>query len=328
MRQAGALVRQIDGDLGRITAQDGQRLIRALQEQPRRVPSVFCYDNTGSRLFELRTEQPEYYLRRLEIEVLNDISAKMFDITGPADFCEIGCGSARKLEYILDAYTKRPTNTFYFPIDINELFLREAKKLLKEQFPTLTIAGYAGTYEEGLSRIPQSGRPRILLWLGSSIGNLLDRELHSFIDLVFSRLSCGDYFLVGADLIKDPVVLERAYDDARNVGKRMELNTLSNLNQWFDANFALEEFSYNTQFCTSTSTVRALLTARRAQNIRLAALDWGFVLKQGEPIQIGNMRKFRLPELQEDFAARGFELCHVGTDSKAWYAVLLFRRGR
>ena len=307
-------------------------LLAALSQPDRYVPSVYVYDDKGSALFEERCEQPEYYLRRKELEVLDECLPVLAEITGPVDLAELGCGTAVKITPILQAYWNTHggkgdyQRVNYFPIDVNRWALEQGSRRLLELHPYLAVRGFVGIYEVGLMALPRSGRPRVYLFLGSTISNLDEPDLNALLNCLHKTLRTEDFLLVGADLIKDARIFERAYDDAQGIGRQMEMNTLLNVNRLFSGNFDLDAFDYQARYEPLLQRVDANLRSKRKQVVELKALNFTLRLEPGDSIRSGNMRKFTVEGLRRSFQARGFNLLQHWTDESAWYAVMLFKR--
>ncbi len=312
----------------------GGDLISALSQADPFVPSIYCYDDRGSALFEERCQQPEYYLRRVELSLLEAKLPEIADLTGPVDLVELGCGNSIKTIPIVEAYSQtfgRSDPRFeivYSPIDVNRQALEEGVQFLLNRCSKLRVRGFVSNYEDALGRLSADGacRARMFLFLGSTIGNLDDPALDELLRCFRDCLKPGDFLLLGADLLKDPEVLALAYDDAAGVGRAMEINALIHINRLFDGDFAPELFRYEARFEPAQERVAARLYSLRNQEVTLRRLDFVLKLQAGDTLRIGNMRKFRVSDLTERFAR--FELgqkCHW-TDEDDWYALLLFQK--
>ena len=182
-----------------------------------------------------------------------------------------------------------------------------------------------GTYEQGLEAVPDRGRPRTLLFLGSSIGNLDDDQLDALFALVGRTFRAGDYVLIGADMEKDPAIATGAYNDDNGIGPEMEFNVLTHLNRLFDGDFDVSAFRHEAIYNTRMKRVEAHLFSLIEQTRSLDKLGLTITLEQGESIRTDIMRKFSLKQLTAAADARGFDLSAKWTDVRNWYAVLLFR---
>jgi L-histidine N-alpha-methyltransferase len=301
-------------------------LYEGLQLPVPTVPSMFCWDDAGSQLFEDRCEQNEYYLRRLEIELLKSHVAEMHERIGPCVLCDLGSGSSLKLDIILEEFLSGDARVRYVPVDINERFLTHSAWRLAERFSGLEVHGLVSDYHEALTILKLVMDRKLLLFLGSTLGNMTPQAANDFFANISRATREGDFFLIGLDLIKDPRVLELAYDDAAGVGFKTELNALNNINKLFCANFDLAAFSYRASYCPKTETVQALLTTDRDQKVHFPQHSRDFELARGQSIKIGNMRKFSLDAVERDLSSHAFSLEQAWHDPAGWYAVCLFRR--
>lgn len=312
----------------------GEDLILALSQDDPFVPSIYCYDDRGSSLFEERCRQPEYYLRRLELAILEARLTDIIELAGPVDVVELGCGNSIKTALIIRAChaslarAHPQLKIVYSPIDINRNALEEGVASLLQQFPFLEVQGFIGNYDDGLRSLAShpSDKPRMHLFLGSTVGNLDDEQLDTLLISCQNNFNAGDFLLLGADLLKDPRVLERAYDDSAGVGRAMELNALIHVNQLFDGDFDPDLFHYKACFESDRERVAARLYSKCDQRVTLRRLNFVHSLRKGDSLRIGNMRKFRVSDLVPHIERFGMEHRRTWTDPDDWYAVMLFQK--
>lgn len=304
---------------------DAGDVVDGLTAPQKHVPTRYCYDDRGSELFERRCEQPEYYLMRAEIEILRKHATEIAAATGCCELVELGCGNAHKVPLIFGGYRSIGCDVTYHPVDINCNSLIKGSRHLLGLFPELSIDALHGTYEQGLEAVPDRGRPRTLLFLGSSIGNLDDDQLDDLFAMGARTFRPGDYFLIGADMEKDPAVSTAAYNDANGIGAEMEINVLTHLNRLFDGDFDPAKFRHEAIYNAPMKRVEAHLFALVEQVCSLSKLGLTISLEHGESIRTDIMRKFSLTQLATAANARGFGLSATWADVRNWYAVLLFR---
>src|SRR5262245_43532945 len=202
-----------------------------LARPPRSIPCRFLYDEEGSKLFEEICELPEYYLTRAEREILvarADRVAARFD--APITMVELGSGSSTKTRVLIEACLRRHGRLRYLPVDISRGMLEESSLALLERYPALEVHAIASELEAALPQVgAEDSRPKLVLWLGSSVGNFARDEAASFLARVREAMAPGDALLIGIDLRKSRSVLERAYDDSAGVTQRFTLNLLQRM---------------------------------------------------------------------------------------------------
>ena len=268
---------------------------------PKTLPSQFFYDDEGSALFEEICELPEYYLTRAETEILETHSRDLADELSEIEtVVELGSGSATKTEILLRAFEGDGRALAYAPIDVSRSALEASVERLESRHPDLELLPAHAEYEAGLEAITKRPfGPKLLLWLGSSIGNLTRRAATSFLARIGRRMASADRLLVGIDLRKDREVLERAYDDARGVTARFDLNLLARINRELGGRFNLDRFRHRVHYDESTGSVRSYLESRVAQRVRIDALDLEVPFDAGERIHTEDSHKYSPDEIDD-----------------------------
>lgn len=311
-------------------ALDGDDVVRGLGARPKTLPPKYFYDAQGSRLFERITALPEYYLTRTEQLILADCTRDLARRMGPADLVELGSGSARKTRAVIDALLEEaPAKSplLYVPIDVSEAALEESASALVAAYPRLAVSGLVATYEAGLAALPPRLAPRrLMLFLGSTIGNLDDDESAAFFAAVSAALAPGDALLLGFDLVKTPGIIEAAYNDAQGVTAAFNLNMLRHLNRRFDGDFDLARFRHHAFFNAEASRIEMHLVSAGAQTVRLRKLGLAARFEPGETIRTEISRKFRAAAMAKAVARHGFALERRWSDSQEWFALALFRK--
>jgi dimethylhistidine N-methyltransferase len=309
-------------------APDGADVALGLAARPKTLPPKYFYDAQGSRLFDRITTLPEYYLTRTEQMILADCARALAARMGPADLVELGCGSARKTRLVVEALIGEATAPLlYVPIDVSAPALEEGSRALAAAFPRVEVKGLVATYEAALAELPARRAPRrLMMFLGSTIGNLDPAETDAFLATVSRALEPGDGLLLGFDLVKTPGIIEAAYNDAQGVTAAFNLNMLRHLNRRFDGDFDLARFQHRAFFNPSASQIEMHLASAGAQTVRLRRLGVGARFEPGETIRTEISRKFRFAELAAAVESRGFRVEERWSDSLEWFAVALFRR--
>jgi len=305
----------------------GQDVIAGLSSNPRYLSPKYFYDEKGSQLFEQICQQPEYYPTRTEASILKASGGAIAHVTGPCEIVELGSGSSTKTRILLDAYQLAGHPLRYLPIDVSDTMLKEtAEKLLKE-YPQISVHALAGTYESALQVLPKKQLPaRIIVFLGSTIGNLTPGECNDFLAYVSQILEVGDYFLLGLDLQKEIAVLEDAYNDTQGVTAAFNLNMLRHLNQRFNGNFNIEKFSHAAHYNKQKNQIEMYLESAVAQSVRLETLDLTVEFEAGDRILSEISRKFDIADMTRALASHQLNVVKAFTDQQQWFGLLLCQR--
>lgn len=286
---------------------DLEELAEALAERPRRIPSKHFYDRRGSELFEEITRQPEYYLTDAEHRLLDRVAGEIVELTRADELVELGAGSARKTRVLLDAMAAAGCLRLYVPFDVSESEVRRVALELVEEYPGLEVHGIVADFTRGLHVIPP-GERRLVILLGSTIGNFRPGPARRLLAGVAAGMAQGDWFLLGLDLIKDPALLEAAYDDEAAVTARFNRNILANVNRLADADFDPEAFDHRAVYRPEHQWVEMRLVARSPQTVHLRALDLTLELAAGEEIWTEISTKYDRAAASALLADAGFEL--------------------
>ncbi|MGC9502921.1 L-histidine N(alpha)-methyltransferase [Baaleninema sp.] len=314
-----------------VDPQPGADVVRGLTQTPKTLPPKYFYDDRGSELFEQICQLPEYYPTRTEAAILGRYADDIAHLTGPADIVELGSGSSTKTRRLLDAYRQlhRSSNGHlaYLPIDVSGGILQQSACALLEDYPTLSVRGLVGTYEQALDRLPPTAFPtRTILFLGSTIGNLAPHECDEFLDRVSRALNPGEYFLLGVDLRKPKSILEAAYNDSQNITAQFNLNMLSHLNHRFAGNFNPEQFKHWAFFNEKESRIEMHLRSQKAQFATLKKLDLTVEFSPEETILTEISRKFDLDSIRGELNRKGLSSVRHWTDENRWFGVILSQK--
>jgi L-histidine Nalpha-methyltransferase len=309
------------------TAQDAEKALRrdartGLTSSPKWLPPKWFYDVRGSQLFEDITRLEDYYPTRAEREILDRHAPDIATLTGAHTLVELGSGSSEKTRLLLDALRSGGTLHQFVPLDVSESALREAVAAIARDYPGTSIHGVVGDFTEHLARTPGEA-PRLVAFLGGTIGNLFPGERASFLAEVREVLSPGEWLLLGTDLVKDPAVLVRAYDDRQGVTADFNRNVLSVLNRELGADFLLEDFDHRALWDARHEWVEMRLRARRPLTVMVDDLDLHVRLEQGEEIRTEISAKFRREGVEAELTTAGFEMAQWWTDDQRRFALSL-----
>jgi L-histidine N-alpha-methyltransferase len=295
-----------------------------LLARPKRLPPWLFYDAAGSAIFEEITRLPEYYPTRTERAILTAHAADMVDAAGPpASLVELGAGSATKTRVILGALLERRPDALYMPVDVSPTALIGAARHLRARFPTLEVRPVAAKYPDELGFLRAAPSPRLVLFLGSNIGNYEPEEGTALLRAIARRLRPGDTFLLATDLRKDPGLLVPAYDDAAGVTARFNKNVLVRLNRQLGATFDVDSFRHLARWNARASRVEMHLESLTPQIVRIPALDVTVRLRAGERIHTESSYKYTPRMVKRMLTMAGFTWRRSWSDPRGWFALHL-----
>ncbi|MCC6418265.1 MAG: L-histidine N(alpha)-methyltransferase [Gemmataceae bacterium] len=298
---------------------------RGLLATEKWLPCKYFYDATGMALFEEICGLPEYYLTRAETTILAEHAPAMLDLCPPGlDLVELGSGSARKTRLLIEACLVRQERLTYYPIDIARPALEDAAHRLLESYPGLRVVGLVGEYADGLGYLAgQAGGPRLVAFLGSTVGNFDEDDLDRFLNLLRRSLRPEDRFLLGFDLRKDPATLIAAYDDARGVTARFNRNVLARINHTLGADFDLGAFRHRATFDAARGRIEMRLVSLRPQTVHIAALGLKVDFAEGETLHTENCYKHSEKGLRAILAGHRLEVRGAFADPQRRFCVFL-----
>jgi len=315
--------------VGPVTGDPVARFARSvadgLRASPPRLESRYLYDETGSRLFEEICEQPEYYLTRTEDALLERHAEELDAITGSVTLIELGSGNAAKTERLLAAYAAGGRRVLYVPVDVSQEALERARCAVVARHPDVTVTGIAGSYEHAFPLFRRFS-PSMVLFLGSTVGNLDAAAAERFWSEVYDALAPGDFFLLGVDLVKDKAILDAAYNDAAGRTAAFTANLVTRINRELGASVDPDGIEHVAEYSEAREQVEIHLRFLTDQEVRIAPLDVTIPVPAGTLVRTEISRKFRLDPLCTDLARHGLDTSRVLTDDRGWFALLLLRR--
>ena len=305
-------------------------VLKGLSSTPKSLSSKYFYDDEGSRLFQKIMELPEYYLTRCEFEIFESRAAEIFEAfaeTGAAfDLIELGAGDGTKTAVLIDYFLKQNAAFTYSPIDISQEAVDSLTQKFHARFPELTIDARVGDYFRILETLKtESTRSKILLFLGSNIGNFSPDAAIGFFRNLREVMNDEDLLFIGFDLQKDPRVILAAYDDAAGVTAEFNLNLLRRINRELDANFDLNKFSHYAVYRPTECAARSFLISREEQEVFIAHLNQTFHFKAWEPIFMEISQKYNLEMIAELAQVSGFEVKQNFFDEKKYFVDSLWK---
>ena len=294
---------------------------QGLSSTPKTLPPRLFYDHAGSELFEAITDLPEYYPTRTEAAILEHHAAEIVARTGEGmTMLEFGSGSSRKTRLLIEAALERQGELRYVPIDISRAFLRESAEALLSEYPRLSVTALAGEYFDAALAMPPADGPRLILFLGSNIGNLAHDDAIEFLFRLRRGMGPADRLLVGTDLVKDSATLEAAYDDPQGVTARFNLNLLSRINRELGGDFDLTRYRHVAPWDAERARIEMRLVSLEDQQVRIEDLDSQFAFAKGEAIITEWSQKYTDASFAALCVPAGLEIVDRWADERDWFA--------
>ncbi|NJN48852.1 MAG: L-histidine N(alpha)-methyltransferase [Alkalinema sp. RL_2_19] len=307
-------------------------LYQGLTQQPKTIPARYFYDERGSQLFEQICDLPEYYLTRTETAIFQACADELAQITGPCEIVELGSGSSTKTRLLLDAYDrlnlqKQLRSLRYIPIDVSPSILELSATQLLQDYDHLQIQGLVSTYDRALAQLPEShSTNRLICFIGSSLGNFSPAGCDELLGQVSTALAPGEFFLLGVDLRKDAAILEAAYNDAQGITAAFNLNMLQHLNDRFEGNFDLDQFTHMAHYNQTDDQIEMHLRSLKVQTVNLQAIDLTIDFTANETILSEISRKFDPDILQVKLERQCLNVQQIWTDPQNWFGVFLCQK--
>ena len=301
--------------------------LEGLQREQKSIPSRFLYDEVGSALFEAITRLHEYYLTRKERSILQSAFSEIVQAVGDQiEIVEFGSGSAEKTRLLLNAAFAQQQTLRFVPIDISQAALKSSAISLLNELPGLEVVAIAAEYRDALQVLPQASTPRLLLFLGSNIGNFTPADSQSFLKGIAKQMRPEDRLLVGIDLVKDPTIIELAYNDPAGVTSAFNKNLLARVNRELNGEFDLNTFVHRAVYVTEAHKVEMRLVSQTAQWVRIGGLKGSLRFKTGEYIHTEDSHKYSLEGFGSLASAAGLTMVERWTDEDKWFALTLMKK--
>jgi len=297
-----------------------------LSASPKHLPSWLFYDEAGSALFEQITELPEYYLTRTERTIFESYAGEILQAAGTSlTMVELGAGTASKTSILIEELMQRQARSLFYPIDVSPSALQEAVTQLAKRFPQLRVNPIVADYTGGVEALSRISGRKLVLYIGSSIGNFELDESVRMLRRIRRSLRSGDGLLLGADFAKSPKILVPAYDDAQGVTAAFNKNILARLNRELDADFDLDAFRHVALWNKRCSRMEIYLESECPQRVFLPAIDLDIEFAAGERMHTENSYKYTMEMIENILRESGFQLEQSWHDRKKWFGVHLGR---
>lgn len=298
-------------------------VLEGFSRTPKSLPPKLLYDAAGSALFEQITCLPEYYPTRTEAGILTAHAEEICShLRRNVSVSELGAGTATKTRILLRSLVQRQFGVNYFPLDVSDAALKLAKDEVESELGTVKVHPQVGDFDN-LTFLEHQTPPRLVLYIGSSIGNLENDEAIALLQNIARNLSTGDKLLLGADLVKDAEVMHAAYDDDAGVTASFNKNLLVRINRELRGHFDPESFCHISFWNEAESRIELHLESACRQSVRIDALDMTLQFDQGERIHTENSYKYTVEHLENLLRSGGFRVEHTWTDPDSWFAVSL-----
>ena len=302
-----------------------------LSQANKSLPSKYFYDQKGDELFMQIMALPEYYLTRAEHEIFTQQTQAVIDALGVSpdkhfELIELGAGDGSKTKHLLKELLAQGYQFDYLPIDISGHVLELLSSNLLAELPDLSLRCQQGDYFEILQSLKKSDASKVVLFLGSNIGNMPDEQAAAFIYNLGSNLSKGDKLLLGADLIKPVDVVLPAYNDAQGVTKAFNMNLLHRMNKELGANFVVEQFDHFPEYTEEEGIAKSSIISKVAQEVTISSLGKTYAFAAGERIHVEISRKYNHQVLTSILTDTDFTIADTLTDSQGYFADFVLAR--
>jgi len=298
-----------------------QDIVNHLSQNPKKLPSKYFYNQEGSKLFQMIMDMPEYYLTNSEYEILETQSEEIYhtiDSTKKYEIVEFGAGDGSKTKLLLKEFLKHQPDLIYSPIDISKSALDGLESNFKKDLPNLNINLHNNDYFSALESLSKKNTTKIVLFLGSNIGNFKDEQEFEFLKAISQNLTKNDYIYIGFDLRKDPNIILDAYNDRTGITAKFNLNLLQRINDELGGNFDLTKFKHYPTYDPSTGEAKSYLISMAKQKVIIGAHE--FQLEYAEPIFMEVSKKYTEQQTEELAAKTGFKKIKNFYDCRHFFA--------
>ena len=303
---------------------------QGLTSIPKRIPSHYLYDKAGYLLFEEVCGQPEYYLRAKEEEIVNEFALPIINhLPGKIALIELGSGNSKKTRTLIEALLQKQTALQYVTIDVSREILHKTSQSLVNDYPKLTVLGIATTYEEGIPILKEKVEgPKLILWLGSSLGQMYREDVITFLRSIRSIMNDRDRILIGIDMKKDESIIAAAYgltNDQDLPVARFLKNILVRINRELAGEFNLNQFERHATYNPLEGRIEAKLISCQNQRVKVKALPITVEFHKNEAIDVNFSHKYSTEDIQTLAQESDLELQKQWLDAKQWFSINLFR---
>ncbi|WP_111710012.1 L-histidine N(alpha)-methyltransferase [Lutibacter citreus] len=298
---------------------------QGLDENPKTLPSKYFYDKKGDALFVEIMNLPEYYLTRSELDIFQNQTQQLINTFGikPDNYfelIELGAGDGLKTKELLKTLDAQNYNFDFFPIDISLNALTLLEKDLNKEIPNLSVKSQQGDYFKVLDSLKKKEKPKVILLLGSNIGNMTDEQAAEFIYNLGANLLPGDKLLIGVDLIKSEDIVLPAYNDSKGITAKFNMNLLTRINNELGGNFNLNNFKHLPEYNEKEGIAKSFIVSTTNQTVEIKAIGKSYHFNEGEKIHTEISRKYNDEIIEKIIANTDFNLENKIIDSKEYFA--------
>lgn len=302
-----------------------------LESNPKTLPSKYFYDKIGDALFVKIMNLPEYYLTRSELDIFANKTQELidaFDINKDTHFelIELGAGDGLKTKELLRELKTQKFKFDYFPIDISNNALELLQQDLNHEMPNLSVKIKQGDYFEVLASLKESHQSKVVLFLGSNMGNMLDERAAEFIYKLGANLQAGDKLLLGVDLIKSKDIVLPAYNDSQGITAKFNLNLLDRINKELDANFNISQFKHQPEYTEEEGIAKSYIVSTANQDVEIKSIGKTYHFTEGEKIHTEISRKYNNQLIETIIENTDFSLQTKIMDNKEYFADYILSR--
>lgn len=304
-------------------------VLQGLSAEKKHLPSKYFYDINGSQIFQEIMHMPEYYLTNSEFEILSLQAKQIVDAVGfdqQFNIIELGAGDGFKTFKLLEYLVNHEIDFHYVPIDISQKAIDLLSNKLLERLPNLSIQAKRGDYFEMLHEVKETNTPSLLLFLGSNIGNYLKERANKLLALFRSNMKKGDKLLIGFDLKKNPLIIQKAYMDDAGITKKFNLNLLLRINRELGGDFKIDDFDFYSYYNPDTGNVKSYIVSLRNQKVHIKELDKTFDFRYDELIWTELSKKYSLEEIGELAEENRFSIQQNFLDCKHYFVDSLWEK--
>ena len=296
-----------------------------LSANPKFISSHYFYDKAGDELFQKIMEMPEYYLTNAELEIFSSQSEdiiRSFEISENEEFelIELGAGDGKKTQHLLKTLLEKKFKFKYIPVDISQNSLSVISERMENLFPDLEIDAKQGDYFQVLDELFLSDKPKVILFIGSNLGNMEDEIAKGFLSKIASHLKRNEKLLLGVDLVKSKEIVLPAYNDAAGITRDFNLNLLKRINRELEADFDLENFEHAPEYTEDEGIAKSFLRSKKKQTVFIKELNESFDFEENELIHTEISRKYNDEILGNLIQDSGLKITHQFLDSKKYFA--------
>ncbi|MFN6945834.1 MAG: L-histidine N(alpha)-methyltransferase [Cytophagaceae bacterium] len=308
-----------------------QDVLNGLSQEKKSLPSKYLYNKDGDAIFRDIMDLQEYYPTRTEYQILKSHIGELvryLEGTEKLQLVDLGAGDGLKTKILINHFLKSGQNMVYSPIDISPDSIKYLLNNLRKEFPDLEGEGISADYFEGLKSLREDKKTKkLVLFLGSNIGNFDLKETMTFLKELHDSLNKDDLLLIGFDLKKDPRVIIKAYDDKSGITAEFNRNLLKRINEELGGNFNPDDFTFFPKYDPETGELRSYLVSLKDQNVFIETLGRSFFFSKWETLHTECSNKYDLESIERIAEDTGFTILTHYVDEQQYFTDSLWQVG-